>query len=173
MTARPEMYRFHNGEKAPLQFAVAEYEARIAHLRSIMSELGVEAAVFTSMHNISYYSGFTYCSFGRPYGLVVTADQAVTISAGIDAGQPWRRSFCDNITYTDWQRDNFWRAILSVTGAGDTLMAALVNATLAGVPLPDGLARAQAAASLSLQSARAIHPGLCQAAVQSELERKP
>ncbi|MBB24007.1 MAG: kinase [Geminicoccus sp.] len=63
--------------------------------------------------------------------------------------------------------------ILSVTGAGDTLMAALVNATLAGVPLPDGLARAQAAASLSLQSARAIHPGLCQAAVQSELERKP
>ncbi|WP_283966580.1 aminopeptidase P family protein [Tritonibacter sp. AK171] len=121
MTARPEMYRFHNGEKAPLQFAVAEYEARIAHLRSIMSELGVEAAVFTSMHNISYYSGFTYCSFGRPYGLVVTADQAVTISAGIDAGQPWRRSFCDNITYTDWQRENFWRAILSVTGAAQVV----------------------------------------------------
>ncbi|NIZ13982.1 aminopeptidase P family protein [Phaeobacter sp. HF9A] len=118
MTARPEMYRFHNGEKAPLQFAVAEYEARIAHLRRLMSDLGVEAAVLTSMHNISYYSGFTYCSFGRPYGLVVTAEQAVTISAGIDAGQPWRRSFCDNITYTDWQRDNFWRAILSVTGAG-------------------------------------------------------
>lgn len=22
----------------------------------------------------------------------------------------------DNITYTDWQRDNYWRAILSVTG---------------------------------------------------------
>lgn len=117
MTARPEMYRFHNGEKAPLQFSVAEYEERIARLRSIMSDLGVEAAVFTSMHNISYYSGFTYCAFGRPYGLVVTADQAVTISAGIDAGQPWRRCFCDNITYTDWQRDNFWRAILSVAGA--------------------------------------------------------
>ncbi|MCG7623907.1 aminopeptidase P family protein [Epibacterium sp. Ofav1-8] len=116
MTARPEMYRFHNGEKAPLQFPVAEYETRVAKLRSTMAELGVEAAVFTSMHNISYYSGFTYCAFGRPYGLVVTADQAVTISAGIDAGQPWRRSFCDNITYTDWQRDNFWRAILSVTG---------------------------------------------------------
>ncbi|MEC8710707.1 MAG: PfkB family carbohydrate kinase [Pseudomonadota bacterium] len=63
--------------------------------------------------------------------------------------------------------------IRSVTGAGDTLMAALVDATLAGVPLPDALARAQAAASLSLQSARAIHPGLCQAAVQAELEREP
>ena len=42
----------------------------------------------------------------------------MTISAGIDAGQPWRRCFCDNITYTDWQRDNYWRAILSVSGEG-------------------------------------------------------
>ncbi|WP_278922774.1 aminopeptidase P family protein [Pseudophaeobacter profundi] len=118
MTARPDMYRFHNGEKAPLQFATSEYEARIAGLRKIMEQTGATAAVFTSMHNISYYSGFTYCAFGRPYGLVVTATEAVTISAGIDAGQPWRRSFCDNITYTDWQRDNFWRAIRSVTGEG-------------------------------------------------------
>lgn len=118
MTSRPDMYRFHNGEKAPLQFAVSEYEARLAGLRKIMIDRGVSAAVFTSMHNISYYSGFTYCAFGRPYGLVVTATEAVTISAGIDAGQPWRRSFCDNITYTDWQRDNFWRAIKSVSGEG-------------------------------------------------------
>ncbi|NBQ27160.1 MAG: M24 family metallopeptidase, partial [Rhodobacteraceae bacterium] len=75
----------------------------------------------TSMHSIAYYSGFLYCSFGRPYGLVVTETECVTISAGIDAGQPWRRSFCDNITYTDWQRDNYWRAIASVTGAGKTI----------------------------------------------------
>ena len=121
MTARPDMYRFHNGEKAPLQFAVSEYEARIAGLRKIMTDKGVSAAVFTSMHNISYYSGFTYCAFGRPYGLVVTATETVTISAGIDAGQPWRRSFCDNITYTDWQRDNFWRAIKSVSGDGSVV----------------------------------------------------
>ena len=63
--------------------------------------------------------------------------------------------------------------IRSVTGAGDTLMAALVDAALAGLPLREALARAQAAASLSLQSTRAIHPGLCQAAVQAELEREP
>jgi creatinase len=112
------MYRFHNGQKAALQFEVAEYEARIAGLRARMTEAGAQAAVFTSMHNIAYYSGFLYCSFGRPYGLVVTATEAVTISAGIDAGQPWRRSFCDNITYTDWQRDNFWRAVASVSGSG-------------------------------------------------------
>ena len=113
---RPQMYRYHNGEKAPLPFAVAEYEARIADLRERMAASEAAASVFTSMHNIAYYSGFLYCAFGRPYALVVTQTDCVTISAGIDAGQPWRRSFCDNITYTDWQRDNFWRAVASVTG---------------------------------------------------------
>ena len=118
MTARPEMYRFHNGEKAKLPFSEFEYEARLRGLRQRMEEAGCAVAVFTSMHNIAYYSGFLYCSFGRPYGLVVTDTESVTISAGIDAGQPWRRCHGDNITYTDWQRDNFWRAILSVTGEG-------------------------------------------------------
>ncbi|MGY3438305.1 MULTISPECIES: aminopeptidase P family protein [unclassified Marinovum] len=118
MTARPDFYRFHNGQKAALQFADAEYEARLAGLRARMADLGCEAAVLTSMHNVSYYSGFTYCAFGRPYAVVVTPETSVTISAGIDAGQPWRRCFGDNITYTDWQRDNYWSAILSVTGPG-------------------------------------------------------
>jgi creatinase len=118
MTTRPDFHRFHNGTKAPLQFAVAEYEARLADLRKRMVALGVDAAVLTSMHNVSYYSGFTYCAFGRPYAVVVTPTECVTLSAGIDAGQPWRRSWCDNITYTDWQRDNFWRAALSVAGSG-------------------------------------------------------
>ncbi len=77
--------------------------------------------LLTSMHNIAYYSGFLYCSFGRPYGLVVTRDQSVTISAGIDAGQPWRRCHGDNITYTDWTRDNFWRVVASVTGTGKSV----------------------------------------------------
>lgn len=118
MTARPEMYRFHNGEKAPLQFAGSEYDARLKDLRARMVAEGADVAVFTSMHNIAYYSGFLYCSFGRPYGLVVTPTESVTISAGIDAGQPWRRCHGDNITYTDWQRDNYWRAVRSVTGEG-------------------------------------------------------
>lgn len=121
MTARPEFYRFHNGQKADLQFADSEYAARIEGLRKILGDTGADAAVFTSMHNISYYSGFTYCAFGRPYALVVTPAECVTISAGIDAGQPWRRCYGDNITYTDWQRDNYWRAILSVTGVGKSV----------------------------------------------------
>ncbi|MBL4766697.1 MAG: aminopeptidase P family protein [Rhodobacteraceae bacterium] len=118
MTTRPEFYRFHNGTKAHLPFEDAEYEARIAELRERMEVAGVGAAVFTSMHNIAYYSGFLYCSFGRPYALVITETECVTISAGIDAGQPWRRSYGDAITYTDWQRDNYWQAIGSVTGTG-------------------------------------------------------
>jgi creatinase len=101
-----------------LPFSDAEYEARLAGLRAIMGETGVTAAIFTSMHNIAYYCGFLYCAFGRPYGLVVTDTECVTISAGIDAGQPWRRSFGDNITYTDWQRNNYWCAIASVVGQG-------------------------------------------------------
>ena len=120
MTERPQQYRFHQGDRV-LPFAASEYEARLKGLRKIMADLGVEAAIFTSMHNIAYYSGFLYCSFGRPYGLVVTPTQSVTISAGIDAGQPWRRCHGDNITYTDWQRDNYWRAILSVTGPGKVI----------------------------------------------------
>ncbi|MFD1196318.1 M24 family metallopeptidase [Seohaeicola saemankumensis] len=117
-TARPDMYRFHNGQKAPLPFSEAEYAARLAGLRADMAAQGVDACVMTSMHNVAYYAGFLYCSFGRPYACVVTPADCVTISAGIDAGQPWRRSVGDNITYTDWTRDNFWRAVRSVTGEG-------------------------------------------------------
>ncbi|RUU50455.1 M24 family metallopeptidase, partial [Mesorhizobium sp. M2C.T.Ca.TU.002.02.1.1] len=51
------------------------------------------------------------CYFGRRYAFVVTDKKAVSISAGIDAGQPWRRTFGDNITYTDWQRDNYFYAL--------------------------------------------------------------
>ncbi|MGC9370986.1 MAG: aminopeptidase P family protein [Paracoccaceae bacterium] len=115
---RPEFYRFHNGEKAPLPFSAEEYDTRLMGLRSAMDATGAEVVVLTSMQNVAYYSGFLYCSFGRPYALVVTASDAVTISAGIDAGQPWRRCHGDNITYTDWARDNFWRAVASVAGQG-------------------------------------------------------
>ena len=118
---RPEFYRFHNGDKVALPFGDLEYASRLKGLRTRMDEAGATAAVLTSMHNIAYYSGFLYCSFGRPYALVVTETEAVTISAGIDAGQPWRRCATDNITYTDWQRDNYWRAVRSVTGTGGVI----------------------------------------------------
>lgn len=117
---RPQHYRFHQGDKV-LPFSTAEYEGRLAKLRGRMAADGVDACVFTSMHNVAYYSGFLYCAFGRPYAMVVTQADNVTLSAGIDAAQPWRRSFGDNITYTDWERNNYWRAVLSVAGEGKTI----------------------------------------------------
>lgn len=117
---RPQHYRFHQGEKT-LPFSDAEYEARLQKLRAIMVSEGINACVLTSMHNVAYYSGFLYCAFGRPYAQVVTATETVTFSAGIDAAQPWRRGYGDNITYTDWQRNNYWRAVQSVTGSGKVI----------------------------------------------------
>jgi creatinase len=46
----------------------------------------------------------------------VTDQTAVCISAGIDAGQPWRRGFGDNISYTDWRRDNYFYALRQQLG---------------------------------------------------------
>ncbi|MEM8795754.1 MAG: aminopeptidase P family protein [Pseudomonadota bacterium] len=113
-SVRPDFFEFQNGEKAALPFSQKEYERRLAGLRKIMIAHDIEAAILTSMHGVAYYSGFLYCAFGRPYALVVTHDRAVTISANIDGGQPWRRSAHENLVYTDWRRDNFWRAVESI-----------------------------------------------------------
>lgn len=114
---RPETFTSHNGDKAPLPFSQQEYDRRLTALRQIMAAEDVGAVVLTSMHNVAYYSGFLYCAFGRPYACVVTHDACTTVSANIDAGQPWRRSHGDNVIYTDWKRDNYWRAVGSLVGA--------------------------------------------------------
>ena len=121
LTTRADFYTFENGEKPPLQFSQTEYDSRLKGLLKIMSDKGLEAVVLTSMHCVSYYTGFTYCSFGRPYACVVTHDRAFTISAGIDGGQPARRSATENIIYSDWKRDNFWRAVKSCLGNAKAL----------------------------------------------------
>ncbi|WP_424930948.1 aminopeptidase P family protein [Amaricoccus macauensis] len=113
---RPQTFICHNGERAPLPFSSAEYARRLDGLRAIMTAQDLPAVLLTSMHNIAYYSGFLYCSFGRPYGLVVTQESCTVVSANIDAGQPWRRSHCDNVIYTDWQRGNFWHAVAGLAG---------------------------------------------------------
>ncbi|MEK0084911.1 M24 family metallopeptidase [Benzoatithermus flavus] len=111
---RERIKQIHNGEKVRPTFSREEYARRVANLRRHMAEAGIDAVLLTSIHNIDYFSDFLYCSFGRAYGLVVTQDRHVTISANIDGGQPWRRSFEDNIVYTDWQRDNYVHAIKTV-----------------------------------------------------------
>ncbi len=111
--------KWHNGEKEYSPFSDTEMQRRQDSIRSWMAENDVDAVLFTSYHCINYYSGWLYCYFGRKYGLVIDHENATTISAGIDGGQPWRRTFGDNITYTDWRRDNFFRAVRQLTnGAG-------------------------------------------------------
>ncbi|MFF3286061.1 M24 family metallopeptidase [Streptomyces sp. NPDC003023] len=100
-----------NGVKEQQTFSDAEMERRLAHLRKVMADQGIDVALLTSYHNIKYYSDFLYTSFGRPYALVVTHDEQITVSANIDAAMPWRRTFGDNVVYTDWQRDNYIHAI--------------------------------------------------------------
>ena len=114
---RPDSFVFHNGEKATLPFSPAEYEHRLRGLRVITAEHDLSAVLLTSMHTIAYYSGFLYCSFGRRYACVVTEERCVTISANIDGGQPWRRSVTENVVYTDWRRDNYWRAVRDELGS--------------------------------------------------------
>ena len=111
---RPDFFTLKNGEKAKLPFSNEEYNKRLIKLRSIMDKDNLDMIILTSMHNIAYYSGFIYCSFGRPYGCIITKKKIVTISANIDASQPWRRSHCENIIYTDWKKDNFLKAITSI-----------------------------------------------------------
>ena len=117
---RPDFFELKNGEKVKLPFSQKEYDSRIQKLRELMSEKDLDIIILTSMHNIAYYSGFIYCSFGRPYGCVITSKKIITISANIDASQPWRRSHCDNIIYTDWKRDNFLKSIVSTIGKNAT-----------------------------------------------------
>ena len=106
--------QIRNGEKAKPTFSREEYARRVAKLRQHMAEADIATVLLTSYHNINYYSDFLYCYFGRPYGLVVTQDKHVTISANIDGGQPWRRSFDENVVFTDWQRDNYLHAVKTV-----------------------------------------------------------
>ncbi|MFQ5544338.1 MAG: M24 family metallopeptidase [Acidiferrobacterales bacterium] len=107
----PQTLQIRNGEKKTPTFSVEEMSARLAKLRRHMNENDIGAVLFTSFHNINYFDDFLYCAFGRPYGLVVTQDNSTSITANIDGGEPWRRGFGGNLVYTDWQQDNYFRAV--------------------------------------------------------------
>jgi len=113
---RPDFFELKNGNRAKLPFSDQEYKSRLNKIRETMSKKKMDMVILTSMHNIAYYTGFIYCSFGRPYGCVITEKKIVTISANIDASQPWRRSNCENVIYTDWKKNNFLKAIVSIIG---------------------------------------------------------
>ena len=76
----PALIRLRNGEKVKNTFPKAEYDERIAKLRAHMAEAKLDAVLFSSYHNIAYYSDFLYCSFGRFYALVVTHDRTTIVA---------------------------------------------------------------------------------------------
>jgi len=118
MSDMDRIVTWHNGERTPGPFSPEEMDGRQQRLRHHMAAEDIDACVLTSYHNICYFSGFVYCAFGRTYGLVLDAQNATTVSAGIDGGQPWRLTHGDNITYTDWRKDNFFFAVQGLmTGA--------------------------------------------------------
>ena len=82
----PHTLSIPNGEKVQPTFSKEELGARLEKLRRYMAENDLQAVLFTSYHNINYYSDFVYCRFGRDYGLVVTQDSYTTVTANIDGG---------------------------------------------------------------------------------------
>ena len=111
---RPRLLSLPNGEKLTPMFSREEIDRRLSKLRGWMEEASIDACLFTSIHNVNYFADYVYCSFGRHYGLVVTHDAHSIIGANLDFGRPWRRSFADNVAYTDWHRDNFFVAVRSL-----------------------------------------------------------
>lgn len=104
-----------NGAKAKPTFSSAEMGRRVGQLRQYMAKQSIDAALMSSYHTVNYYGDFLYCQFGRRYGLVISHDDVTSISAGIDGGQPWRRTTGANVTYTDWQKDNYFHAVRELT----------------------------------------------------------
>ncbi|GAA3700772.1 M24 family metallopeptidase [Oceanisphaera sediminis] len=148
----PQTLNIPNGEKVQGMFSKEEMASRQSKLRSYMAANDVDAVLFTSYHNINYFSDFVYCRFGRDYGLAVTQHIHTTITANIDGGQPYRRNALgDNLVYTDWQKDNFFYAVKSLIGGAkrvgvefdhinlqalDKLKAALPEAEFVDIGVP-------------------------------------
>ncbi len=108
---RPALVDYRNNGKSPKPtFSAAEMQRRQDAVRGWMARASVDACLFTSYHNICYLGDFLYCYFGRKYGLVLTQQKATTVTAAIDGGQPARRTFGDNVTYTDWSKENYFVA---------------------------------------------------------------
>ncbi len=113
--------QWHWGDKEWSPFSAAEMDRRQGALRDHLAAEDIDACLLTSYHNICYYSGWVFCYFGRKYGMVIDGENATTISAGIDGGQPWRRTHGDNLVYSDWQRDNYYQAVRDLTDGASRL----------------------------------------------------
>ena len=53
---QPRTLKFHNGEKLPAFFTVEEMGNRLIKLREYMVSEAIDAVLFTSLHNINYFT---------------------------------------------------------------------------------------------------------------------
>ena len=106
---------WHNGEKPRFPFSDHEMGRRQDAVRQWMAAQDVDAALFTSGQSVAYFSGWFYSGTLQKCGMVVSPTAATTISPAVEGGQPWRQGFHDNISYTDWRRDNFFLALRQLT----------------------------------------------------------
>lgn len=108
----PELIEIKNGQPPRPTFSDGEMKTRLIKLRNHMKANDIHAAILTSIQNVNYFADFVYCAFGRPYALIVTYDRVTTLTANIDGGQPYRQTYGhDNLVYTDWKKDNFFRGV--------------------------------------------------------------
>ena len=138
---------WHNGDKTFRPFSDAEMLRRHSLIRQWMAGNEVGAVLFTSLPSVAYASGWRYRAFGRRYAMVMTPDAATTVSSGIDGGHAWRNGYGQNVTYTDWRRDNFYRAVRQLTAGVQRLgiefdhvsldFRRLLEAALPGVEMVD------------------------------------
>src|SRR5690625_2164820 len=115
----PHVFTQENGEKVPTTFSPEEFERRLKNAREVMAEKDLDALVLTSMHNIKYYSDLVPSPFGRTFGLVITPEDSITVTPWVDGGMPWRTTYGKNIVYSDWEANNFHRAIQRVLDQRD------------------------------------------------------
>ena len=57
--------RWHNGKKTYSPLSDSEMKRRSDAMQARMDAAGIDACLFTSYHNICYFSGFLYRKFGR------------------------------------------------------------------------------------------------------------
>ncbi len=125
-----DVIEIKNGERVKNTFSAGEYIRRLAKLRAHMADAEIDHVVFTSYQNINYYCDFLYYSFGRFYALVVDHDKQTSLSANIDGAQPWRRTVGENLIYTDWTRDNYFKALQQLIKDGGRIGIEFDNMTL-------------------------------------------
>ena len=187
---------WHNGAKCWSPFSSAEMARRQDLLRASMAAHGVDAMLFISVPSIAWLSGWLGPCPGRNRGLILTPEAATTISPAIDGGRGWRQTFGDNLTYTDWRRDNYWRAVRQLTAGVrrlglefDTVsleFQRLLDAALPGVEMVDmgallrGLRRVKSPEEVALirkgaaicdAGARAVLDALREGVAEYELAR--